>query len=84
MAQRQINLDEKADKILTELAESYNGNASEAIAELLLAHEDHESLVAQSEALHHDSLLAQRERSEQGFREGRYTTLEEMKRRHKP
>jgi hypothetical protein len=82
MVQRQIILDEKTDRILSELAESYEGNASEAIAGLLLARGDHESLLEQSEALHHDSILAQLERSEQDFREGRIITLEEIKRRH--
>jgi len=82
MVQRQINLDEKTDRILSELAESYEGGASEAIAGLLLAHGDLDSLIEQSEALHHDSLVAQLERSEQDFREGRFITWEEVKKRN--
>lgn len=41
-----------------------------------------EAFVDECEEAHRESLLIQKERSEHAFREGRYTTLDEIKRRH--
>jgi hypothetical protein len=53
-----------------------------ALGDLLRAHESIEAFVAVSEEDHRDALLAQRERGERGFRKGRFTTWDEVKRRN--
>ena len=82
MVSRQIELDEESDRILSELAEDYQGNFGKALADLLRAHESVETFVDECEEAQGDSLLAQKERAERGFREGRFTPWDEVKRRH--
>ena len=82
MVTRQIELDEDASKILDSLATEYGGNAGEVISVLLRTHQATESSLDELEAIYRDQLAAQKERSERGFREGRFTTLEEVKRRN--
>jgi hypothetical protein len=50
--------------------------------QLLSLDEDREHYLDAVEAEHHDRLLEQLHRSENGFREGRFTTWEEVKRRN--
>jgi hypothetical protein len=82
MIRRQIDLDEESDRILSGLARDYHGDLGEALADLLQAHQSVETFVEECEEAHQDSLLAQKERGERGFREGRFTTWDEVKRRN--
>jgi len=82
MVHREIEIDEDADRILTQLATDYAGDPGKALSALLRVSESIESFLDDNEELHRDSLLAQVERSERGFREGRFTTWEEVKRRN--
>jgi hypothetical protein len=82
MVSRQINLDEETDQILADLAQDYKGDLSKALTDLVHAHESLEAFVAGCEDGNRESLLAQVERAERGFREGRSTSWEEVKRRN--
>lgn len=82
MVLRQIELDEESDRILSNLSQAYEGDAGRALGDLPQAHEGVEAMVAQCEELHAETLLAQRERAERGFREGRFTTWDEVKRKN--
>ena len=52
-----------------------------AFRALLDSHRVTEAELDQLEALHFEELKQQKERSERGFREGKFVTLEEVKRR---
>jgi hypothetical protein len=82
MACRQIDLDEESDRILSGLAQDYRGDMGKALGDLLRAHESVEAFVAACEEDQRDMLLVQRERAERGFREGRSTAWDEVKRRN--
>jgi len=82
MVRREIEIDEEADRILTHLAQEYEGDLGKALADLVGTSESTTAFLDEQEALHRDSLIAQVERSERGFREGRFTTWEEVKRRN--
>ncbi len=56
---------------------------SRALADLVHAHESIETFVEQCEEAHRAALLAQVVRSERAFREGRVTTWDEVRRRHR-
>ena len=60
MIRRQIDLDEESDRILSGLAQAYEGDAGKALADLLHSHEGVEALVEEREEAHRDSLLAQK------------------------
>jgi hypothetical protein len=79
---RQIDLDEETDRIVVELARDYEGDVGRTLADLLHAHESLTTFVQQFEEGHRDSLLAQAERAERGFSEGRFTTWDEIKSRN--
>ena len=80
MRARTIELDEDASKILDSMATAYDGNVSLAISAMLRTHETIESFLDQLEAGQAAVLAAQKERAERGFREGRYTSWQEVKR----
>jgi len=82
MIKRQIDLDEESDRILSGLAQDYHGDLGGALADLLQAHQTVEAFVEECEEAHRDLLLTQKERSERDFREGRFTTWDEVKRRN--
>jgi hypothetical protein len=82
MVRRQIDLDEESDRILAGLAADYQGDLGKALADLLRAHQSLEAFVSGSEEALQESLFAQKERAERGFREGRFTTWDEVKRRN--
>jgi hypothetical protein len=82
MARREINLDEETDRILEEFAREYEGGPDEALADLLHAHESIETFVEQCEEAHRETPLAQLEGGARGFREGRSTSWDEVKRRN--
>ena len=79
MVRRQIDLDDESDRILSGLAEEYHGDLGRALADLLSAHQNIEVFVEECEEANRDFLVAQKER---GFRESRFTTWDEVKRRH--
>ena len=82
MVRRQIDLDEESDRILSGLAEEYQGDLGRALADLLRTHKSVEAFVEGCEEAHRDLLLAQKQRAERGFREGRFTTWDEVKSRN--
>lgn len=84
MKRRQILLDEESDRILETVAAPNGGNKSLAVREVLKTHCAMETLLDRIERSHGASLSRQKRRSEHGFREGRFTTLEEVKRRTRP
>lgn len=67
MVSRQIEIDEETDRILTHLLNTRDVS---------------EELLDDFERDHHDELVLQKERSERDFREGNWTTWEEVKRRN--
>jgi hypothetical protein len=79
---RQIEIDEDTDRILGELAQTYEGDLSKALADLVHAHDSVECFLDEIEEIHRSSLSAQVERAERGFREGRFTTWDEVKQRN--
>jgi hypothetical protein len=81
MKKLQIVLDEPTDAILSSLAESHAGNKSAAVREVLRMHEALEGLLDELENRHAGELRRQKERSEKGFRQARFTTWEEVKRK---
>ena len=80
MARRQILLDEESEHILVDLAPEYGGNLDRAINGMIQAYGSLESLAELSEAAQGDALAAQRDRAERGFREGQFTTWDDVKR----
>jgi hypothetical protein len=82
MVRRQIDLDEESDQILSVLAQEYHGDLSKALANLLHTHKSLEAFLEGCEETHGESLLAQKERAERGFREGRFTKWDDVKSRH--
>jgi hypothetical protein len=82
MISLQIEIDEETDLFLAGLAQAYGGDRGNAVMELIRAQQRSEEELDEAERIHHDSLVIQRERSERGFREGRFTTWEEVKRRN--
>jgi len=80
MAARKIELDEDASEILDAMARAYGCNDSLAISDLLRAHETIESFLDELEANHSEELATQKERAERGFREGRFTAWQDIKR----
>lgn len=82
MIRRQIELDEETDQILSGLAEEYKGDIGKALAHLLHNHKTIEGFVEQCEEAHRESLTAQKDRGERGFREGQFTSWEDVKRRN--
>ena len=82
MVRHQIEFDEETDRMLSELAREHQGDLGKALAELVHAHQSLEAFVERCEEAHPESLRAQVERAERGFREGRFTTWDEVKRRN--
>ena len=80
MATRQIDLDEECDRILVELSREYGGDVDRALGDVIKAYGNIESVAELSEAAQSDPLTAQRNRAERGFREGRFTAWEDVKR----
>ena len=80
MATRKIELDEEASEILDSMARAYGGDDSLAISDLLRAHETIESFLDELEANPSEELATQKERAERGFREGRFTAWQDIKR----
>jgi hypothetical protein len=83
MVTRQIELDDEASEILDSIATAYGGDANLALSEMLRAHETIESFLDEFEANHRDELAAQKEQAERDFREGRFASWEEVKRRNR-
>jgi hypothetical protein len=82
MISLQIEIDEASDRFLAGLAHAHGGDRGKAVMELIRSRQATEDELDEDERIHHDSLVMQRERSERGFREGRFTTWEEVKRRN--
>ena len=82
MVTRYIEIDEETDRMLSELAEDYQGDLGQALSELVHARGELGSLADDSEAAERENLQAQRERAERGFREGRFTRWEDVKRQN--
>jgi predicted transcriptional regulator len=82
MARRELELDDETDRLLAEIANGYEGDVSRALADLIHAHEALETFVEGCEQAHSDLLDEQVERAEEGFRQGRFTAWDELKRRN--
>ena len=82
MVTRQINLDEVSDHILQSLAQDYDGDADRALSDLLHAHQSIEAFLDEFEANHQTEILAQKERAERGFVQGRFTSWSDVKRQN--
>ena len=80
MKRVQVLLDEESDRILTSAAAPLAGNRSLAIRELLKMHRAMEKLLRQVEHSQEASLRSQKERSERGFRQGKFTTWDQIRR----
>lgn len=83
MIRREIDLDEESDRILSELAQDYEGDAGKALADLLHTRGGIEAFADACEEAQLDLLLAQKDRSEREFRDGRVVSWEEVKRRNR-
>lgn len=81
MKKVQIVLDEPTAAILASLAESHAGDKSRAVREMLQMHETLDTLLDELEASHVPELRQQKARSEKGFREGKFTTWEDVRRK---
>jgi len=81
MKKLQILLDEPTSAILASLAESHAGDKSRAVREVLQMHETLDALLDELEGPHAAELRRQKERSEKGFREGKFTNWEDVKRK---
>ena len=79
MVRREIEIDEDTDRILTELASQYQGDLSQALAELVHSRLGLEAFAERSEAAHESTLRSLRDRAEADFREGRAVTWEDVK-----
>jgi hypothetical protein len=82
MVSRLIELDEETDRLLSELAQECGGDLSRAVAFLVHVREGLEDIAEQAEAASRVSLTAQLKRAERGFREGHFTTWEDVKRQN--
>ena len=79
MKKLEIVLDEETDRILESLAAVHSGDKNLAIREALQMHGTVEVLLDQIEELHSADLRQQKERSERGFRKGKFARWEEVK-----
>jgi hypothetical protein len=79
MAVRQFQLTPEAEPILDSVAESFGGDASLALSELLIAHESIESFLDEMEVSYSVELIRQRDRSEREFRDGLTVSWEQVK-----
>ena len=82
MNRREILLDDEANQVLDELAESYGGNTSQAVSEILKLHSRLEDFLDEFEAANAMELRRQKDASEASFREGRGVDWEDVKRRN--
>ena len=82
MVRREIEIDEDTNRLLTELAKEYQGDLSQALANLVHAREGLEEFAERSEAALENGLRTLRDRSEADFREGRTVTWEDVKARN--
>ena len=69
MVHREFDVNEETDRMLAELARDYEGVMGKALAD-------------QCEETNRTSLLAQVDRAQRGFREGRFTAWDDLKRRN--
>jgi predicted transcriptional regulator len=81
MKRVEIVLDDQTDELLASLAESFQGDKSEAIREALRAHSATASFLDDIEESNSEELARQLRRSEEDFRTGRVSTWEEVKRK---
>jgi hypothetical protein len=80
MAARIINLNPEADRILASVSDSYNGDASAALSDLLIAHESIEGFLDEIESANAMELIRQRDNAERDFARGRSISWEQIKR----
>ena len=82
MVRREIEIEEDADRILTDLASEYEGDLSLALADQVHARGGLEELAERGESANESALRALRDRSEGGLREGRTVAWEDVKARN--
>ncbi len=81
MKKLEILLDDESGRVLDSLAEQHSGDRNEAIRDALRMHGTLEGLLEGVEKIHAAELLVQRDRSESGFREGRFTEWETLQKK---
>ena len=77
---RTITLDEESELILRQVAESFDGDETLALREVLRTHGAMESLMDEIEADQQDPLRAQKDRAEADIAAGRLVPWNEVKR----
>lgn len=78
---REIHLDAEAERILSSLTELYDGDADQALSELLRSKDSVEEMLSEIETANADELARQRDRSERQFASGDVVSWDEVKRR---
>jgi len=78
-ALRQFQLTPEAEPILDSVAQSFGGEASLALSELLIAHESIESFLGEIENANSEDLIRQRDHSPPEFRDGMTISQENVK-----
>ena len=82
MAARVINLNPEADRILTSVSSSYNGDTDAALSDLLIAHESIEIFLDEIESAHAVELIRQRDNAERDFARGHSIPWEQIMREY--
>lgn len=77
-----IEVEERVDQALREIAKHHGGDLSLVLAELLAAHESFELMADEFEEGNEEHLKQQRDRSEREFAEGRVVSWETVKARN--
>ena len=80
MATRVINLNPEADRILTSISDSWNGDASAALSDPLVAHESIECFWDEVDSANAGELIRQRDNAERDFARGRSSPWEQINR----
>jgi hypothetical protein len=83
MVNLQIQVDEDTGRVLAELAGNYEGDFGRALADLVHAYESIEDFADEAESINQSALSAQLVHADRGFREGRSTNWDEVKRRNR-
>jgi len=82
MVQREIEIDEDTDRLLTDLASDYDGNLGLALADLVHARGGLEDFAERSEMAYGPGLCALRDKAETDFRDRRTVSWEDVKARN--
>jgi hypothetical protein len=79
MVQREIEIDEETNRLLTDLASEYDGNLSLALTDLVHVREGVEDFAERSETAYGPGLGTLRDKAETDFRDKRTVSWEDVK-----